>query len=242
MNLCIDIGNTRIKAGLFENNSLEKIFISESLISNSLVREWTKNAPVDRIILSTVRTIDASIIGELKTEFTVLILDQNTSLPVTIQYETRDTLGLDRICAAVAAHDMFPHLPVLAIDAGTCITYELIDHEGNYLGGAISPGIKMRAKSLNAFTSKLPLIELKGEKVELGTTTESSLQMGIVDATRFEMKGFITHFRRRFENLKVILTGGDSGFFEQDVENAIFAAPNLVLQGLNSILLYNKPA
>jgi type III pantothenate kinase len=240
-NLCIDIGNTRTKVGLFHGEKLLETFIIVEEQHRVRIEALTNELDFDRILISSVRNLNQEPYKALLYKKGVIVANHTMKTPLSLKYETPETLGLDRIFAAIGAQQMFPGYSTLSIDAGTCITYDICDANSNYIGGAISPGIKMRLKALNAFTDKLPDLEIIETPVTIGTSTTSSMQMGSKEGAIYEMDGFITHFRRRFGDLKVILTGGDTSFFEQALENAIFAAPNLVLQGMNSVLLFNKP-
>jgi type III pantothenate kinase len=150
-------------------------------------------------------------------------LNHKTKLPISIKYKTPDTLGADRVANAVASNDRFPNDHVLAIDAGTCIKYDLVDDNQCYHGGAISPGLTMRFKALNTFTDKLPLVQRSDQGMWLGQTTEESIQTGVEHGAVQEVKGFIESYEKEFPNLKVILTGGDASFFESRLKKQIFA-------------------
>jgi type III pantothenate kinase len=134
---------------------------------------------------------------------------------------------------------MFPNSNILVIDAGTCITYDFIDKNGVYQGGAISPGINLKLKALNTFTQKLPLIEFKNEFVLIGQTTEESILSGVLNGTIAEIEGIIGYYSHSFSDLKTIICGGASNFFESKIKAPIFVVPELVLIGLNRILQYN---
>ena len=168
-----------------------------------------------------------------------VFLDETVSLPIKVQYKTPKTLGKDRLAAAVGANYLQPEKDLLVIDAGTAITYELIDASGSYLGGNISPGMTTRFRALNLFTEKLPLV-VEQEYIPLvGTDTETAIQAGVVNGIVCEMDGYIEMLRLKYPNLLVFLTGGHSFYFERRLKNSIFADINLVLTGLNRILEYN---
>jgi type III pantothenate kinase len=166
-------------------------------------------------------------------------LDHLTPVPLTIDYKTPETLGRDRIALVAGAAAMYPGKNVLAIDAGSCITYDLVTSAGHYLGGAISPGIDMRLKALNTFTGKLPLVQQQDFYRLIGNTTTTSILSGVINGTVEEVKGIIGHYRSEFENLKVILTGGGQEFLLNKIKSDIFAVPDLLLMGLNKILDHN---
>jgi type III pantothenate kinase len=146
---------------------------------------------------------------------------------------------MDRLAAVAGAHELYPHQNMLVIDAGSCITYDIVDRHGNYFGGNISPGLRMKLKALNTFTAKLPLIELHDPESFIGIDTASSILSGVVFGTVSEIEGLISLYRKKFADLQVILCGGDAAFFESKIKQHIFVVPQLVLIGLNSILEHN---
>jgi type III pantothenate kinase len=236
MNLCIDIGNTRYKAGFFSKHQLVDVFESHAEIELETIMKWNNQYSFSRIIISSVRILNEGLIKALSDQFDVTVVSTSMNLPIEISYETPETLGVDRVLGAIGAQNIFPSKNTLSIDAGTCITYDLVV-DGIFIGGAISPGVQMRLDAMHKFTDKLPNLKKNDQIVTFGTSTTSSMLMGAESGAIEEMKGFIRTFSDQIENLKVILTGGDASFFEGHVENATFAAPNLVLIGLNKVLL-----
>jgi|OpeIllAssembly_1097287.scaffolds.fasta_scaffold45909_3 type III pantothenate kinase len=239
MNLIIDVGNTRIKTAVFDDS---KMIHNESLTNDSFVSEAKKiveKYKCTNAIISSVGSINKSQIDELRAEISLIELDYNTKVPFVNKYATPKTLGVDRIALVSSAIATYPNKNVLIIDAGTCITYDFVNNEGNYYGGAISPGLQMRYKALNVFTEKLPLLE-PAEKFELlGNSTETSIHSGIINGVINEIDGIIKQYRKKNSDLTVVLTGGDVNFLSNRLKNSIFANPNLLLEGLNSILTYN---
>jgi type III pantothenate kinase len=238
-NLTIDIGNTRTKAAVFEFGLLieTKVFRSPQ---KSDLQSWAEQNQVEHVIISIVgRMHDPQLMTWLDKNFRLLVLDASTLLPFQNQYGTPNTLGKDRIAAVAGAWNRFPGRNSLVIDAGTCITYDLITAEGIYPGGNISPGIAMRYKALEAFTAGLPLV-VPGEPVQLtGDSTETAIRNGVQFGILWEMESAIRAFERQWPELNVLLTGGDAVFFEKNLKNSIFAVPSLVLEGLNKILTFN---
>lgn len=173
--------------------------------------------------------------------FKTLALDSSVSLPFKNLYQTPHTLGKDRIAAVAGAMQRFGSNNTLIIDAGTCIKYDYINSKNEYSGGAISPGINMRFKALNAFTDQLPLIEAKETFTLVGKSTEGSILSGVLNGVLAEAEGIILKYETLYSDLKVILTGGDMLFFEKGLKNTIFADPFLTLKGLNFILKHNVP-
>ena len=156
--------------------------------------------------------------------------------------DSPQTLGKDRIAAVIGAQSLLPAKNLLVIDAGSCITYDFLTGDRHYLGGAISPGVQMRLRSMNNYTNKLPLLSWEGVErpQSIGRTTITSMLSGVINGIIGEMKSFIFEYEQQYERLKIVLTGGDSIFFEKELKNGIFADPNLVLKGLNEILIYNN--
>ncbi|MDC1221836.1 type III pantothenate kinase [Salibacteraceae bacterium] len=239
MNLCIDIGNSRIKAGFFNETHLIDSVVSEAQFSFELISAWVSEYNTEQIIVSSVRDLNSIEIDKISNEFELSIADRSIPTPFTISYATPETLGLDRILGAAGAQSLFPDSNTLTIDAGTCITYDIVCN-GAFIGGAISPGLQMRLNAMHLLTDKLPSLQLSQPAVTFGNSTASSMQMGAEQGAIHEFNGFVNQFLAEIPKLKVIITGGDSTFFERHAENATFAAPNLVLNGLNWVLLEMK--
>ncbi|MBN4061959.1 MAG: pantothenate kinase [Flavobacteriales bacterium] len=240
MNLVIDIGNSTGKVAVFDKSDLlESCLFNNEITANDLQEIFGKHPKINRAILCSVTNYSDEISNFLDEKTSFIILSEKTSIPIKIRYETPQTLGKDRLAAAVGSNHLFPSQNLLVIDAGTTITYEFINDKNEYAGGGISPGIDMRLKSLNHFTGKLPLIQRKDSSQLIGLTTEESILSGVINGAVAEVKGIIHQYESKFENLQVVLTGGDTKVFEKALESGIFAAPHLVLTGLNIILNYN---
>ncbi len=169
-------------------------------------------------------------------------LDYDTPLPINNKYSSKQTLGRDRIAAVVGASKIFPGRNILVIDAGTCITYDFINNKNEYLGGAISPGLRMRFKALNKFTGRLPAVEHRGTEIPdlIGDTTEGSILSGVINGLSGEINGFINSYKSNNNRLETIITGGDHKYFDKLLKYKTFAAPFLVLDGLKGILDFNE--
>ena len=243
MNLVLDIGNTRTKAAVFDNEAEVFFRYIDSDIEESLRSILSLYPQINRSIVSSVREASLSVkISNLlsgKTE--CFLFDEKMPIPIKNTYATPETLGKDRLAAAVGAFALFPNQNNLIIDAGTCITIDLIDNENTYKGGTILLGIQKKAEALHTFTEKLPLINLDFDtKIEVtGRTTIESISSGVFNGTLFEINGFIEYYRHRYNNLNIILTGGDADYFDKCLKFKKFANPNLVLIGLNKILNVN---
>ncbi len=240
MNLVIDIGNTRTKIALFDQNNPVTNYSFTDFKEEQLKKILDDYPGTDKAILSSV-AVDSSGIFRMVKNFIpyTLYLDENTPLPINNKYESKETLGKDRLAAVVGANFIFPQDNVLVIDAGTAITFEIIDNKGNYLGGNISPGLTIRYKALHTFTGRLPLLTINEKFPQLGTDTNSAIISGIQKGMIYEINGYIDQFSELFPPLKIILTGGDANFFDKKLKNTIFVNLNLVITGLNRILEYN---
>jgi type III pantothenate kinase len=245
MYLVIDRGNTRMKTALFMEGNDPEISVLEpgspvqvDTLLNEAEERYGQGSIV-RGIFSSVVSDNEAIVRSIGKRMNLLVLSGETPLPVRNRYATPGTLGNDRIAAAVAAHALFPGHHVLTIDAGTCITYDFIHADGDYLGGGISPGIGIRFSAMHTFTSKLPLVSVDGDADLIGRTTEGSMRSGVLNGTLAEVDGIIDRYRASYPGLKIILTGGDANYFDNKLKNNIFAVPNLVLMGLKDILRYN---
>jgi type III pantothenate kinase len=239
MNLVIDIGNTRIKIAVFQNSKLihNEGITKENLVNNAML--LIKKFDCTNAIISSVGSLKKSQIDQLRTEINLIELNFKTKVPFKNSYSTPKTLGVDRIALISSAISKFPNKNVLVIDTGTCITYDFLDSKGCYFGGAISPGINLRYKSLHTFTDKLPLLAPVDTNQVIGRTTEESIHLGVINGTINEIDSFINQYRKKNKDLTVVLTGGDANFLANKLKNGIFANPFFLLEGLNNILIYN---
>lgn len=244
--LVIDQGNTLTKMGLFNDDDLIDFRTFSQISGNQLnlfLDEFELNGnqltPVRYSILSSV-VKDSSEIEEVLSKRTSFYkLSSRLRLPFLLHYETPETLGHDRIAAVAGAMKLHPGQDLLVIDAGTCITYDFINKKGEYKGGGISPGIHMRIKALHTFTGKLPLVDLSEDFEIIGTSTVKSILSGVGYGIIEEVNGIIARYESLFPKIKIILTGGESKYFDKYLKNNIFAVSNLVLTGLKDILKYN---
>ena len=239
MNLILEQGNTWLKLALFDSDRMvESSWQADSNLSNIL--KLVERYQPDKGIMSSVTGENKKLTKMLKRMLSYFLwLDETVSIPVSIEYKTIKTLGKDRI-AAVAGADYLQHdKHVLVIDAGTAITYELLEAPGIYRGGNISPGLTTRFRALNRFTKQLPLVQEQVDVPFIGTDTESAIRAGVVNGIVLEMDGYIDALKTKHRDIFVYLTGGHAFYFEKRLKNHIFAEPNLILIGLNRILEYN---
>lgn len=241
-NIVVDIGNTRRKIGVFERGKL----VARYNELTATVLQQLQLQGSDRVI--------ASSVGEGLEEVRALFppgvnwtnFNRSMKLPLVLDYETPETLGVDRIAAAVGAMSNLPASDVLIVDAGSCITIDLVTKDGVYHGGSISPGARMRFKSMHAFTNKLPLIDWRPVDqtpvVLPGLSTQQSMRAGVLKGIQLEIEGYVRHYSGLYPDLKVIMTGGDAQYFENIINTPIFTEDSLVLIGLNRVLEYNNVA
>lgn len=239
MKLIIDIGNTRQKMAAFDRKELagtDTFMGFDPVRTERFIRE---RGPFSRCILSTVQKETDQVARFIGAHCEVMVLDHRTRIPLRNRYRSPETLGKDRLAASVGAFSRFPGKNILVIDAGTAITYDVVTAEGEYLGGAISPGIELRFRALNTFTGKLPLVERQENSPLTGRDTQESILSGVMHGTLQEVAGMIREHENMYDDLVVTFTGGDLNYFVSKLKNNIFALPNLVLEGLNEILDIN---
>ena len=240
MNLVIDIGNSFIKLAFFNNSEIVSTKQYSSDKKEFIYSVFKEYAGIKNGIISITGKSDPDLLNFISKQLGFfIILDENTSLPIENLYQTKETLGKDRIAAAVGANHLFPETNLLVIDAGTALTYEFINAKAQYLGGCISPGLTMRFKALNIFTDKLPLLAPSEDFNIPATTTTEAIQCGIQSGIIKEIEGTIIEYKEQYSDLKVVFTGGDILFFEKKLKSSIFVDSNLVLKGLNRILKFN---
>jgi type III pantothenate kinase len=242
LNLIIDIGNTRTKIALFNQGELMMSFPVNSFNPDDLDQIIKEHPTISRAIVSSVKENQEALLSALKKSIPYVIeLDHNTFLPIENCYETPETLGKDRIAAAVGANKLYPNQNILVIDAGTAITYDFVNEKNQYKGGFITPGLNMRFKALNHFTDKLPLLKADlPEKFE-GKNTKDSIMGGVQYGLEGEINRMIQYFNDLNGKLTIIITGGDTNYFEKLLKNHKFVTGEIILLGLNTILEFNDP-
>ena len=236
MNLVVDYGNTAAKVGFFDHQEMVE---KKTINSLELVKRFLEGSEAENVIISSVSHSAKDIIAYASRARRKFILDHLLPLPVRNHYSTPETLGVDRVAGVCGGLQLFPQSDTLIIDAGTCITYDLVDAGQNYRGGAISPGYSMRFRAVHEFTARLPLVDPAEAPDFVGDSTIASIQSGVFYGMLAEIEGIISRYSEKYKEMKVVLTGGDAGVFENRLKAPIFASPNLVLVGLNSILDYN---
>jgi len=243
-NLVIDIGNTFTKIALFEGDKALK-FEKFASVTIPALKEFISGVKIDRALISTVKKSRGEWELVLASELPLIYFNSSMAGTIKNHYQTPQTLGPDRLAAVTGAHQLYPGTSNLVINAGSCITYDWVDAEGNYYGGSISPGLNMRFKALNHYTSALPLITAEEMGREEGDDTVSAMRSGVQNGIKHELEGFIDVYRKKDPNTNVVLSGGDGNFFDTLLKNSIFAPyiknePYLVLKGLNAALQHHN--
>ncbi|WP_417442957.1 type III pantothenate kinase [Joostella sp.] len=241
MNLIVDVGNSFIKLAVFKGDMfLEVLQTEEKNILKNFSNIFKKYPMIRHIMISSVGKLSEEHIKAMAVFAPVSMLTSDSKVPFRNQYATPKTLGVDRIALIAAAYYKYSAQNCLVIDAGSCITYDFLSEDGVYKGGAISPGVHMRYKAMNAYTAKLPLVSSLDFEDFIGDSTQSCMISGVVNGTVNEIEGVILQYIDRFKDLTVILTGGDSHFLSKRLKSSIFAHPNFLLEGVNYILELNK--
>lgn len=240
MNLIIDQGNTLCKIVCIDANGNIVFSNIYKLLTPKMLKELLQTYQPENGILATVKDFDSELIEILKAELKTFVeLGPDTPLPIRNGYATPETLGFDRLAAAVGAWSLQPGKPLLVIDLGTAVTYDFVSEDGTFTGGNIAPGVRTRLKSLNDHTSNLPLVEPATDFDLLGNTTETAIRAGVLQGILFEINGYIDALTQQHPGLFAFLTGGDLIYFDGKLKNGIFVDANLVSTGLNRILRHN---
>lgn len=243
MNLCIDQGNSRTKVALFDNEGkLVKSFIYKSFSSTDAERLFALYPVSDCIISSVAHTAPAVINALNRHSRHFVLFDHTTPVPITNLYDTPQTLGQDRLAAAVGANFLCPDENLLIIDAGSAITYDYVDESNNYIGGNIAPGIKMRLTVLRQMTKRLPTIEVEENQLIplFGKNTHDAIAAGVLRGVEFEVKGYMRTLQDRGKHFQTFITGGNAPYICSNLQIEVRLEKHLVLIGLNRILDYSK--
>jgi len=244
--LAIDIGNTRVKVGKFVQGRLVQTWQGEAGSLEQLMADVIHPEAPDTLFYIGWVSVNQPILPETWAcwhKFSAsphcVPLTADFPFPIKNAYKTPATLGTDRLLAVLGALDRVEQPPVLVVDIGTAVTYDIVDQGGTYLGGGISPGMYMRFKALASFTARLPEVAPQKNFSLVGNTTHGCIRSGVVNGLLEELEGIIARYHSTFSpGLKVVLTGGDADFFEKRLKSINFVEQNLVLWGIHSTLLH----
>ncbi|MFY8165585.1 MAG: type III pantothenate kinase, partial [Sediminibacterium sp.] len=223
--ICFDFGNTRLKAAIFINKDLQKVHVFEQANIESitaLLQAWKP----EKTILASVIHHDKEIETLLAQNSKFHLLGPKTHLSFTTPVGKPETIGADRIALITAAVDQFPNQHNLVIALGSCITYNFVNKQHEFLGGSISPGMQMRFKSMHDLTALLPMVEASSEFPLIGYDTKTNLLSGVILGIAAEIDGIIAAYEQKFANFNVLLTGGDICYFAPHLKKRIFADQN----------------
>jgi type III pantothenate kinase len=242
MNLVIDVGNTRVKLAIFDQDQLLESTSSSSENLLKHVKTLFETYPrLTNAIISSTAQVPEDLKNKLSLQLNLIEFNHQSKVNFKNNYGTPETLGLDRIALVASASDAYPNTNVLVIDAGTCITYDFLDKTNTYQGGAISPGLQMRFKAMHTFTEKLPSIDKPIQNAYfIGKSTHEAMQIGVFRSVCYEIEGYIKDYLTDYEDLTVVLTGGDYYLLSASIKNSIFVTSNFLLKGLNKILQLNS--
>jgi type III pantothenate kinase len=236
VSLCLDFGNTTLKAALFTDDKMTAKFEFTAQDALATIADLLNTYKPQKSILSSVIHHDRQIENLLYTATRFVLLDKNTKLPFLNAYGSPETLGNDRLALVAALYKLFPRQDSVVISIGTCITYNFLAKNNAFRGGAISPGVNLRLRSMYEFTDKLPLIPRDGHLSILGYDTETSIRSGAINGIAAEIEGMIGYFENQYGEINAVLTGGDSPFFERRIKREIFVDTNFLFKGLYAIL------
>ncbi len=237
--ICFDFGNTRLKAAVFEQDQLKEILILNDDSRESMEEIIAQFKPSFSILSSVIN--HQPVVEELLAKNTSFHkLSHQTKLPFTTPVGKPETIGADRLALCAASVHLFPGKNNLAIGIGTCITYNFINNQNQFLGGSISPGLEMRFKSMNQLTALLPLVKMEWNFPLIGYDTKTNLLSGVAWGMAKEIDGIIDAYAEKYGNFNVLLTGGDTVHFAPLLKNMIFADPQLIFKGLYAISEFNR--
>lgn len=238
--ICFDFGNTRLKAGIFTNRVFKEEVVLSGPNPEHILPVLERENP-DKIILSSVIKHPPETIRLLEGYTRFHLLNHASQLPLTTPVGKPETIGADRLAICAAAVDLFPHNHCLAIGLGTCITYNFINQAHEFLGGSISPGMSMRFRAMHEQTALLPMASAAKRFPLVGYDTITNLQSGVIQGIACEIDGIIHAYRGKYNNLQVLITGGDLVFFDALLTHPMHRDPYLLFKGLHAICESNLP-
>ena len=232
--LCFDFGNTRLKCAVFIDGNLDEVEVLNDDTLPTIEAVLNKYKP-NKSILSSVIKHDVAIEQLLASKTNFHKLDHTSKLPITTPVGKPETIGADRLAICAASVTLFPKQHTLSIGLGTCTTYNFTNKYHEFLGGSISPGLTMRFRAMNEQTALLPLVKAQHNFPLVGYDTNTNLQSGVILGMSKEIDGIIEAYKEKYDNLQVLITGGDMSFFLPHLRNKLLADPDLLFKGLYAI-------
>ena len=237
-NLIVDEGNTLCKIAVL-NKSEVLCEVAMPEFDMAQVAEYIELYAVDKAIVASTRGGAEHICEKLRSKIAkVLHFTSQTEVPIAIEYSSRQTLGADRIAAAVGVVCEMGINDALIVDMGSAITYDIIEN-GAFKGGNISLGVAMRFRALHEFTAKLPLCQATEPVGTFGKSTTEAIEQGVMQGVLYEIEGYVERISAKNDKKSIIFCGGDAESFVNRIKNAIFAPRKLMFTGLNRILEHN---
>lgn len=233
--LLIDSGNTRTKAAIYQNNNALQswIFDNDHLAE---AKEILVIVAVDSVLIASSGSYGEEI-RQWFSHVSAQVFNSSQYEEIHWAYSDPERLGHDRMAGMIGAITHFPNENICLVSAGTCLTFDFLQSDKMHLGGFIAPGLEMRLKAMNSFTSKLPYVSINQSNNYPGMDTETCLSGGAVWGAVLEIEG---HFDRiqalNSGPWRLVLTGGDAEFLAQRIKADNFVVPDLVIQGLNAVL------
>ncbi|MFT3903374.1 MAG: type III pantothenate kinase [Niabella sp.] len=237
--LCFDFGNTRKKVAVFNGSNIEKVLVLED-DSNPTIESLIRTYRPKKSILSSVTQHNPDILDILGFSTRFHLLGHSSKLPITTPVGKPETIGADRLALAAGGVYFYPDRHLLLVGLGTCITLNFVNKFKELIGGSISPGLDMRLRSMHEFTAQLPYVNPKSDVPLMGYDTETNLLTGVVLGMAFELDGFINEYAERFNNLGVVLTGGDARYLSCHLKNDVYVDEDLIFKGLYAISEMNN--
>ena len=227
-NLLVEIGNTALKAAWAEGITLGKTFRYQGEKMFGYIDSLVEKEKPEVMVVSSSIELSPDVESKLRSECGRLVVLDKRHTGVNTEYSLPSYLSSDRVASVIAVRYLFKDKGSLVFDFGTTLTVDVVEPDGEYAGGCISPGFRTRFKSLSRYSRTLPLVDTPRDARPVGDSLKSSIESGVVSGIMFEIEGYLSLFPGKV----VVFTGGDALFFANRMKNSIFAVCNLVLMGL----------
>ncbi len=238
MNLTVDVGNTRIKLGVFDAHNFLKSVAQFAETQTDALQNFCAGFKIEKVMVCASGKIPEVFNAFLNAHYTVFYLTHESPLPILNNYATPKTLGKDRLAAVVGAAHLHPYKNCLVVVTGTALTFNIL-YENTFLGGTISVGLQMRFNALHHFTAHLPQLNVESANAEpfVGNDTTQAINSGVLNGYIAEVEGMIARYEKQFGALKIIFSGGNSTWVSENINRFdVETEPNIVLIGLNALL------